>query len=312
MYDVVIIGAGAAGLTAAMYTARKQLKTVILSVDVGGQTNMTNHIENYPGVDAIPGPTLMEKFKEQAIGFGAELQMGKVEKIEKKSGKHFVLTLEDGTIVETKTVIITAGRNPKRLGIPNEDKFFGRGVSTCATCDGPLFKSKVVAVVGGGNSAVEGALELANVADKVYLIHRRDQFRADEITVAKLKQQQNIELVLDTIATELLGNSVLNGVVVEHVKTKQKSTLDIHGLFLEIGSEVDTSMVNGLCTLNGGSEIIINDRGATSCPGIFAAGDITIVPFKQTVISAGDGAKAALECHRYLTGAEDIAGDWQQ
>jgi NADH-dependent peroxiredoxin subunit F len=307
MFDVVIIGAGAAGLTAAMYTTRKQLKTVIISIDVGGQTNMTNHIENYPGVEAMPGPKLMGLFEKQALHFGAELRMGKVTKIEKSD--NFTLTLEDGNILKSRSVIITSGRIPRRLGILGEDKFFGRGVSTCATCDGPLFRNKIVAVVGGGNAAVEGALELADIADKVFLIHRRKEFRADEISVSKLKERKNIELVLGSVALELHGDKLLRSVVVEN-KNKEKRTILIDGFFLEIGSVVDTGMVQDLVEVNGAGEIMIDGSGATSCPGIFAAGDVTIVPFKQTVISAGEGAKAALECHRFLTGATEISGDW--
>ena len=309
MHDVIIVGAGAAGLTAAIYTCRKKLKTLIVSIDVGGQTNLTSHIENYPGTGAMHGIELMKTFQNEAIGFGAELIMGKVNKVDKIENSFRVGLANDETY-ECKALILAYGKVPKSLGIEGEEKFMGRGVSTCVTCDAPLFKDRDVAMIGGGNSAVEGALELATFSRKVYLIHRRDTFRADEITVQKLKDSQQIELVLNSIPLKVIGDKNVEGIEVENIVTKEKRELNIDGVFIEIGYVVDTSFVQHLVKVNEKKEIIVDDRSNTSCPGIFAAGDITPVPFKQTVLAAGDGSKAALECYRWLTGGKGAVLDW--
>ncbi len=309
MYDVIIIGAGASGLTAAIYTCRKGLKTLIVSIDVGGQTNLTSHIENYPGTGPVNGIELMQKFQEQAIGFGAEIVMGKVSKVD-KAGNGFKITLANNEAYESRALILAYGKVPKSLGIEGEDKFMGRGVSTCVTCDAPLYKNRNVAVIGGGNSAVEGALELAAIAKKVYLIHRRDAFRADEVTVQKLKNFPQIEPVLNSIPSKVIGDKNVDGIEVQNAATNKKRELKVEGVFIEIGYIVDTSFVQHLVKVNEKKEIIVDLRGNTSCPGIFAAGDITPVPFKQTVIAAGEGAKAALECYNWLTGGKGTALDW--
>ena len=309
MYDVIIIGAGAAGMTAAIYTCRKKLKTAILSIDVGGQTNLTNHIENYPGTGPMTGNELMQRFQQEAVGFGAEIIMGKANKVE-KTEKGFKIYLANGEDYECKALILAYGKVPKSLGIEGEEKFFGRGVSTCVTCDAPLYKNRETAVIGGGNSAVEGALELATIAKKVYLIHRRETFRADEITVEKLKSNPHIELVLNSIPSKVIGNKNVDGIEVENIVTKQKREMKVEGIFIEIGYVVDTSFVQHLVKVNERKEIIVDERCNTSHPGIFGCGDITPVPFKQTVIAAGEGAKAALECYKWLTGGKGAVLDW--
>ncbi len=309
MYDVIIIGAGAAGMTAAIYTCRKKLKTAVISIDVGGQTNLTSHIENYPGTGPMHGIELMRRFQDEAVGFGAELIMGKVNKVD-KTENGFKIWLANDETYECKALILAYGKVPKSLGIEGEEKFMGRGVSTCVTCDAPLFKNRDVAIIGGGNSAVEGALELATLSKKVYLIHRRDTFRADEITVQKLKDQSNIELVLNSIPSKVIGDKNVAGIEVENIETKEKRELNVDGVFIEIGYVVDTSFVQHLVKVNEKREIIVDERGNTSHPGIFAAGDITPVIYKQTVIAAGDGAKAALECYKWLTGGKGAVLDW--
>ena len=309
MYDVIIVGAGAAGLTAAIYTCRKKLKTLIVSIDIGGQTNLTSHIENYPGTGPMSGIELMQRFQNDAVKFGTEIVMGKVNKVE-KINSNFRVNLANGETYECKALILAYGKVPKSLGIEGEEKFMGRGVSTCVTCDAPLYKNRNTAIIGGGNSAVEGALELATIARKVYLIHRRDAFRADEMTIEKLKNHNNIELVLNSIPTKVLGDKNVAGLEVENTNTKERKQLNVDGVFIEIGYVVDTSFVQHLVKVNEEKEIIVDDRGNTSCPGIFAAGDITAVPFKQTVIAAGEGAKAALECYRWLSGGKGAVLDW--
>lgn len=309
MYDVIIVGAGAAGLTAAVYTCRKKLKTAVISIDIGGQTNLTNHIENYPGTGPMSGPELMQRFQNEAIGFGAEIIMGKVDKVD-KTEKGFKVHLANEEEYESKALILAYGKVPRSLGIEGEERFFGRGISTCVTCDAPLYKNRETIVIGGGNSAVEGALELATIARKVYLVHRRDTFRADEVTVEKLKENNNIELVLNSVGTKVIGDKNVDGMEVENIVTKERKTLKVDGIFIEIGYIVDTSFVSHLVKVNDKKEIIVDERGNTSCPGIFAAGDITPVPYKQTVIAAGEGSKAALECYKWLTGGKGAALDW--
>jgi thioredoxin-disulfide reductase len=309
MYDVIILGAGAAGMTAAIYSCRKKLKTVLISIDVGGQTNLTSHIENYPGTGPMSGNELMMKFQSEAAGFGAEFIMGKANKVEKLE-HGFRVSLANGEHYECKALILAYGKVPKSLGIEGEEKFFGRGVSTCVTCDAPLFKNRVAMVIGGGNSAVEGALELADIAKHVYLVHRRDTFRADEITVQKLKEHRNVELVLNSVPAKVIGDKNVDAVEVENIVTKERKVLSVYGMFIEIGYVVDTSFVQHLVKVNEKKEIIVDERQNTSHPGIFACGDITPVPFKQTVIAAGEGAKAALECYRWLSGGKGAALDW--
>lgn len=311
-YDVVIVGAGAAGMTAAIYTCRKNLKTVVISVDIGGQSNLTNHIENYPGVDALPGAELMQKFYSKAKSFGAEFVTGKVIKIEKE-GNGFKLTLSNNDVYTAKGVILAFGAVPRELGIPGEAKFLGRGLSTCATCDAPLYRNKVVAVIGGGNSAVEGALELVHAgAKQVYLVHRRNEFRGDEVSVEKIKTEKLITITTPYVPVEIVGDKFVTGLKIKNAETNEEKLLTLNGVFKEIGYAVDVSSVKGLVNINEKNEVVIDSGNKTSVPGIFAAGDATSVPFKQTVISAGEGAKAALECYKFVTGAKTVGIDWEK
>jgi thioredoxin-disulfide reductase len=310
MYDVLVVGAGTAGLTAAIYTARKKLKTLIVGVDVGGQMNLTNHIENYPGVDPLSGKDLMQKFQNQATQFGAELVIGKIVKVEKNPSGGFVSKMNNGETVESRSVILAFGLVPNMLEVPGEDKFFGKGVSTCVTCDGPLFKGKTVAVVGGGNSAVEGLLEVAGYCKKVYSIHRRDQYTADAITLDKLAKAPNVEFVKNSAITEIKGGLSIQSVTVEDLNTRQKREIPVNGVFVQIGHKADTTLIQGLVETNKRNEVVTDSHGKTNVEGIFAAGDCTTVGFKQTVISAGEGAKAALECAKFLAGGKGVSIDW--
>ncbi len=307
-YDVIIVGGGPAGLTAAIYTGRKKLKTLIVTAVVGGQTILTNHIENYPGFDLVAGPELISKFERQAEKFGADLVINEVNKIIKK-GKGFEVCLRTKERYHAKSVIIASGKIARKLGIPGEEEFLGKGVSTCATCDSAFFKDKVVAVVGGGNSGFEAAELLNKFAKKVYLIHRSETFRADEITVKKVKSLKNVEIVTNTIVKKINGTKFVESIDIENVVDKKKKNLQVDGIFIEIGYMLDTNWLKGFVKRNKYGEIIIDSRNRTSREGIFAAGDVSNIIFKQTVISAGEGAKAGLEAYKYVKHEEKVV-DW--
>lgn len=302
MYDVIIVGAGSAGLTAAIYAGRKKLKALLVTgPNVGGETNSTNDIQNYPGYEG-PGPELMKKFWAQAKKWGIEVKEARVQKVHKSTD--FELHLDNEEKLLSKSVILCYGRERRKLNIPGEDKFFGRGLSTCTTCDAPLFPNKETVVIGGGNSAVEGALELSRIAKKVYLIHRRDQFRADEVTVEKAKADPKIEIVLNAVPAEIKGEKFVKSLVIEDAKSKVKRELSVQGIFSEIGWETHTEMVKGLIETNPVGEIIIDAHCRTKTAGLYACGDLTSIPYKQTVISAGHGAIAALEAYKFVTGGK--------
>lgn len=302
MYDVIIVGAGAAGLTAAIYAGRKKLKTLLVTgPNVGGETNSTNDIQNYPGYEG-PGPQLMEKFWASAKKWGAEINKGMVKKI--THPKDFVVELDDGQVLSAKTVILCYGRERRKLHIPGEDKFFGRGLSTCTTCDAPLFPNKETVVIGGGNSGVEGALELARIAKKVYLVHRREEFRADEVTVERARKEPKIEILTPFVPVEIKGDKFVSALVIKHSSTGEQKELPVQGVFSEIGWITNTDMVEGLVNTNQVGEIVVDELCHTKTKGLYACGDLTEMPHKQTVISAGMGAIAALEAYKFVTGAE--------
>ena len=300
MYDLIIVGGGPAGLTCAIYAGRKKLKSALITgSNVGGETNNTVDIQNYPGFEGA-GAELMQKFFVSAKKWGCEILEQFVVNIVKQ--KNFVVALSDGQKLESKTVILCYGRQRRKLGVPGEDKFFGRGLSTCATCDAPLYPGKDVAVIGGGNSAVDGALELARIARKVYLVHRRDQFRADEVTVDSARKNPKIELVLNSVPVEIKGEKFVSALVVEDASKKRRE-LPVQGIFSEIGWEVKTDFLSGLVDVSPAGEIVVDQLCRTKTSGLFACGDVANVPYKQTVIAAGMGAVAALEAYRFLTGA---------
>ncbi|MBS3148476.1 FAD-dependent oxidoreductase [Candidatus Woesearchaeota archaeon] len=301
MYDVIIVGAGSAGMTAAIYAGRKKLKTLLVTgPNIGGETNSTNDIQNYPGYEG-PGPELMKKFWAQAKKWGAEILESRVASISK--GKNFTIEFEDGKKLDSKTVILCYGRERRKLNIAGEDKFFGRGLSTCTTCDAPLFPNKETVVIGGGNSALEGALELARIAKKVYLVHRRDQFRADEVTVEIAKKEPKIEIITNHSPVEIQGDKFVKALIIEEVNTKNRRELSVQGIFSEIGWETHTDMVTGLIETNAVGEIVVDALTRTKTPGLYACGDLTSIPYKQTVISAGMGSIAALEAYKFVTGS---------
>ncbi|VVB65804.1 Ferredoxin--NADP reductase [Candidatus Gugararchaeum adminiculabundum] len=311
-FDTIIIGAGAAGLAAAIYTARKKLSTLVLSASAGGQANMIAHIENYPGVPASTGPDLINNFLGQAQTFGADIRFETVSAIEEteKGGKKFKVKT-DSAEYEGKSLILAFGKTPIKLNIPGEKEFTGKGVTYCATCDAPLYKNKKVAVFGSGAHAIEAALLLSRVgASEVNLVFKGDKIAGEAESLAKLAADKKIKQIANSWAMEIKGETVVREVILENQKTKQKSSLQINGIFVEAGAVTDTKLAQHLVKVDKQGQIIVDINTKTSHLGIFAAGDVTQLPYKQLVISAGEGAKAGLEAYKHVTGSAAII-DWK-
>ncbi|MCX6812757.1 MAG: thioredoxin-disulfide reductase [Candidatus Berkelbacteria bacterium] len=295
-YDVVIVGGGPAGITAAIYTARRELKTLVITKEPGGQVVKTPDIENYPGFDLIAGVLLAKKFIDQAKKFGAEIIHDEVIDIDEKKEKLIVKTTRDEFY--PSALILAFGKVPRKLHISGEKEFAGRGVSYCGTCDAPFFKNKTVVVTGGGNSAFDTALLLARVAKKVYIIHRRDEFRAENILVDKAKKNPRIEFILNAKIKEIKGDTVVKSVEIE-IKNKKRE-IETDGIFIEIGYLVDGGLIKNFVKMDLQNQIIVDRDHSTSRPGVFAAGDLTNSFYKQIVISAGEGAIAGLSAAKFV------------
>ena len=298
MYDLIIIGAGPAGMTAAVYAARKKMHTLLITEDFGGQLMWTMSIENYMGYQYITGPELMEKFKDQMEQHEVDRQEGRVLRVEKQAAT-FIVRMEGGGFYEGKTIIIATGKRPRMLNVPGEDRFQGRGVSYCATCDGPLFGGLDVAVIGGGNSGVQAALELSAIARQVYLVTRR-HYAADEILLEKIRKTDKIQELKNFDTLEIKGDKMVTGVVLKHRQTQTIREVPVQGVFVEIGLAPNSALVEGLVNFNDRKEILVDCRCRTNVPGLLAAGDVTIAPEKQIVVAAGEGAKATLQAYAYL------------
>jgi thioredoxin reductase (NADPH) len=300
--NVIIIGSGPAGYTAAIYAARANLKPILVSgLQPGGQLTITTDVENYPGYeDPIQGPWLMDQMQKQAAQVGTEIINSQVTEVflneEVKK-----LNLDNGTTLNAKTVIISTGAQARWLGLENESKFQGHGLSACATCDGFFFKDKEVAVIGGGNSAAEEALFLTKFATKVYLIHRRDKLRAEKILQDRLKENSKIEFIWNSEVTKFNGNDDLESIDLLNKKDNQTSTLKIDGVFIAIGHDPATQLFKGQLKMDDGGYIITDpDSTKTSIDGVFAAGDVKDKTYRQAVTAAGMGCMAALEVEKYL------------
>ncbi len=300
--NVIIIGSGPAGYTAAIYAARANLKPILVSgFQPGGQLTITTDVENYPGYeDPIQGPWLMDQMQKQAAHVGTEIINSQVTEVflneEVKK-----LNLDNGTTLNAKTVIISTGAQARWLGLENESKFQGHGLSACATCDGFFFKDKEVAVIGGGNSAAEEALFLTKFATKVYLIHRRDKLRAEKILQDRLKENSKIEFIWNSEVTKFNGNDDLESIDLLNKKDNQTSTLKINGVFIAIGHDPATQLFKGQLKMDDGGYIITDpDSTKTSIDGVFAAGDVKDKIYRQAVTAAGMGCMAALEVEKYL------------
>ena len=313
LFDVIIVGGASAGLTAAIYAARQNLKTLVITKDIGGQALLTDHIENYPGHDLIGGFELISKFEEQAKSFGANFVYDEVVSITRREDVCFVVKTSNSEH-ETSTLVLAFGKTPRDLGVPGEAKLKGKGVSYCAICDGPLFRGKVVSVAGSGDPAIDAAALLSDLAGKVYLVHTWQKPLGDEETLLNLKKKSNIEFVPFSHVVEVLGEKNVTGILVENTATKQQWEIPVDGLFVEAGYVAKTDFVRDLVRLNARNEIETDRNCATSHAGVFAAGDVTDVPFKQAIISAGQGAIAALSAYNYiqrLRGSSTVRADWK-
>jgi thioredoxin reductase (NADPH) len=301
LYDVVIVGAGPAGLAAGVYAGRSQLKTVILDQMMpGGQLLITEQIENYPGFyEGIAGFELSDRMRQHAEKFGAKVESGKPVSSVDLDGETFVVKTEGGEY-RGKTLIWAAGSTPRKLGVPGEVEFLGRGVSYCAVCDGAFFKDRVVAVVGGGDSALEEALYLTKFAKKVYLIHRRDKFRAVKIIQDRVLKNEKIEPVLNKVVESINGKDFVESLTLRDTKTGELSELPVDGVFIFIGNEPNVAPVAHLVETTPQGFIITDEEMKTKTPGLFAAGDVRHKPLKQVVTAASDGAVAAMSATKYL------------
>lgn len=302
-YDLVIIGAGPAGMTAGVYAARKQLKTLILSRDIGGQAAWSSDIENYLGFSMVTGTQLVEKFHEHLEQFKDTVQLHLVTlgvQSIKKTGSNFTLVYGDNKKVVTSAVIIAGGKLPRELGVKGEHEYLNRGVTYCAWCDGPLFRGKDIAIIGGGNAALDAALNVAKLVKQIYIVNNLDKLTADPVMIDKVQEALNIRIMNETEVVEIEGEKLVKNIVIKHGHSSATKKIPVEGVFVEIGSIPATNYLKGIVKLNRAGEVIIDEHNMTNVPGIFAAGDITTVLEKQIITAAGEGAKAAIQASQYL------------
>ena len=299
MYELMIIGGGPAGLTASVYTARKRLNTLLLSTDIGGQVNWTLGIENYMGYQFIEGPELIDKFHTQVSQFPIDQKIGeKVSRLDKIKGG-FEATSETGNKYQSKAVVFATGKSPRKLNVPGEAEFTGKGVAYCAICDGPVFSGQRVAVIGGGNSALEAAQDMVKIAEHVDLVSLTP-LTGDAILIEKLAKDKNLSIFTEHQTKKIEGQDFVTGILVKDLKSGKDKQLKVSGVFIEIGMVPNSEPVRELVELNKKGEVPVNCACETTVPGLYAAGDVTDAPEKQIVVAAGEGAKAALQAHRYL------------
>ncbi len=298
-YDLVIIGGGPAGLTAGIYAVRKNLKTLVIEKsEFGGTVNLTFEIENYPGLGKISGEELSKRFHSHAKSLGVDFAVDEINDI-KQEDNMFILKGWEGEY-KAKAIILATGARHRKLGIPGEEEFAGKGVSYCAVCDAPFFRGKDIAVVGGGNTAVKDALYMSEICSKVYLIHRRDQFRADEVDVEELKRKHNVEFLTSSVVEKINGDSKVKSITVRNKKTGETKEVPVEGVFIDIGEIPNNELAKKLgVKLNDRGFIEVNDDMETSIPGVYAAGDIT-GKLAQIVVAAAQGAIAAVSAYEYI------------
>lgn len=304
VYDMIVVGGGPGGYTAALYAARAGLDTLVLEkLSAGGQMALTEEIDNYPGFeDGIDGFTLAEKMQQQAERFGAKSEYAQVERMDLTTVPK-VLETSEGTFYG-RTVVLATGANPRELGLDNETALTGRGVAYCAACDGMRYKGKTVVVVGGGNSAAADAMLLSRIAQKVILVHRRDTLRATKVYHEPLMQAENIEFRWNSVVTELLHEDKLTGVKLKNVHTGEETTLPCDGVFISVGRKPATELVQGQLNLHRSGYIIADETTKTNLPGIYAVGDVRTKPLRQVVTAVADGATAVHMAEEFLAGGE--------
>lgn len=303
MYDVLIVGAGTAGMTAGIYVQRAGKKALVLDEKgYGGQIVNTATVENYPGFVNISGTEFAERIHEQAVELGVDFKVEKVKNVEKKDGV-FVVSTGDSQY-EVKSVIIATGVKNRELGIPGEEKFKGSGVSFCATCDGNFFKGRDIAIIGGGNTALEDAEVMSGIANKVYLVHRRDEFRGDKLTVKRLSVKDNVEFVLNSKPVEITGGFAVDGLKVENTEDGSQKTLKVDGIFVAVGQTPDNKAFEGLVKLDSAGYVDAGEDCVTSAEGIFVAGDCRTKKVRQLTTAASDGSVAAAGAVEYINRME--------
>ncbi|HEY4496733.1 MAG TPA: FAD-dependent oxidoreductase [Candidatus Paceibacterota bacterium] len=302
MYDLIIAGGGPGGIAAGVYSARKKMKTLLITDSFGGQSFVSADIQNWIGTKSVSGFEFAQMM-EGHLRAQEDIEIiddDRISLVEKK-GDNFVITTNKGNKLETKTFLVTTGSKRKKLNIPGEKEFDGRGVAYCATCDAPIFKNKVVAVVGGGNAGLEAVIDLLPYASKIYLMEYGDALKGDLLTQGKIKSNPKVEILLHAKTTKISGDNMVTGLEYEDLKEKVTKKLELGGVFVEIGSIPNTDFLNGLVELNKFGEIIVDHKTQrSSLTGIWAAGDATDVLYKQNNISAGDAVKAVLNIHDYL------------
>ena len=305
-FDIIILGGGPAGLSAAIYAARSSAKTAIIDISMlGGQPSNYLELENYPGFSKIGGYDLMEKFEEHADMFGIQkFPMEEIQSVDLTSEIKTVTTLNGE--FKAKSIIIATGAQSKKLGVEGEKEFVGRGVSYCAVCDGAFYKDKVVAVVGGGNAAVEEAGYLTKFASKVYLIHRRDELRADKIVQERAFKNEKLEFIYDTVVNKINGDGVVKSATIENVKTHEVKDLAIDGIFPYIGFEPNADLFAGQVKQDKNGFIMVDEAMQTSIKGVYAIGDVRVTPLRQVITAAADGAIAAVYAGRYIETLEPV------
>lgn len=301
-YDIIIVGAGPAGLSAAVYAKRAGFSTLVLdkSPISGGQVLSTYEVDNYLGIPGVTGMELGDKFKEHAVAAGAEFVCANVLGMDVTGETKIVRT--DKEDYEARAVIFAVGAHHAKLSVKGEEELTGMGVSYCATCDGAFFRNRKVAVVGGGDVAIEDAIFLARACEKVYVIHRRDTFRAAHSLVERARQMENIEFVIDTTVTEICGEDMVEKLVLSNVKTKEKTELEVHGIFIAVGIVPDTDILQGIVSMDDKGYVLADELGSTNVPGVFVAGDCKQKRLRQIITAVADGANAVTGVEDYFNG----------